>query len=354
MVKVLSLFSGSLASRVATKLVEQHPQVESVQLLHFRSPFSRECEQVRQLVKAEWSRSTFRTQSVKKDYLDLIALTDEGEFSLSGSCRSCQSLMFSKAARYMERIEADYVVTGGVSGKHGLTPKDSFTIAAMKGLGGRVLNPLLMQHPLRIPNDLNVWADEKWQTRNPDSVEDLVVRLADELGLGPFDPAGSDCRCKLTSPGFGERVAALFKGEGVTLNALYLLDFPMYFKAAPDLQIVLASAEHEKRELQNYFLPQDLRIYPATPHGPMTLLRTNWDTKGEAEKNRIIEFVARLTATYAGIKGVGTIPIYYRLECEDEQQLLNVEPFASINELEQRDDLELIPLELPVERVLAA
>lgn len=255
----------------------------------------------------------------------------------------------------MERIGADYMVTGGVSGKHGLTLQDLSAIAAMEGLEGRVLNPLLMKHPLRIPNDLNTWgADEKWQTRDPDSLEVLVLRLAYELGLSPLDPAGSDCRCKLTTPGFGERVAALFKGEVVTLNALYLLDFPMYFRAAPDLQIVLASDENEKRELQNYFLPQDLRIYPATPHGPMTLLRTNWDTKGEAEKNRIIEFVARLTATYARIKGVATIPIYYRLESEDEQQLLNVEPFGSIKELEQRDDLELIPLELPAQRVFAA
>ena len=354
MVKVLSLFSGSLASRVATKLVERHPQVKSVQLLHFRSPFSRECEEVRQLVKTEWSRATFRTQSIKKDYQDLIALTDEGEFSLSGSCRSCQSILFSKAVRYMERIGADYLVTGGISGKHGLTPQDSSTIAAMEGLDGRVLNPLLMERPLRIPNDLNAWADKRRQTRNPDSIEGLVLRLADELGLSSLDPARSDCRCKLTSPGFGERVAALFKGEGVTLNALCLLDFPMYFKADPDLQIVLAFDENEKRELQNYFLPQDLRIYPATPHAPMTLLRTNWDTKREAEKNRIIEFVARLTATYACIKGVATIPIYYRLESEDERQLLNVEPFASIEELEQRDDLELIPLELPAQRVFAA
>ncbi|MBE0635894.1 hypothetical protein IH601_07860, partial [Candidatus Bipolaricaulota bacterium] len=142
--------------------------------------------------------------------------------------------------------------------------------------------------------------------------------------------------------------------EVVTLNALCLLDFPTYIMADPDLQIVLAFDENEKRELQNYFLPQDLRFYPATPHGPMTLLRTNWCTKCDSEKQDIIEFVARLTATYACVRGVTTVPIYYRLESEDERQLLNVEPFASIEELEQRDDLTWIPLELPIERVFAA
>lgn len=354
MVKVLSLFSGSLASRVATKLVERHPQVSSIQLLHFRSPFSRECEELRLLVKSEWSGTTFRTQSIKKDYQDLIALTDEGEFSLSGSCRSCQSLLFSKAARYMERIGADYVVTGYIPGKHGLETQDIVAYAAKAGLEGRVLNPLLTEDLLSIPNDLNSWTNVKSQTRDTSEIEELLLSVADELGLDLVDPVRSECRCKLMAPGFGERVAALFKNEVVTLNALYLLDFPMYFKVAPDLRIVLASDENEKRELQNYFLPQDLRLYPATPHGPMTLLRTNWDTKSEVEKKQIIEFVARLTATYARVSGMATIPVYYRLESEDERQLLNVEPFASVEELEERDDLELIPLGLPAQRVFAA
>lgn len=354
MVRVLSLFSGSLASRVATRLVEQHPQVDAVQLLHFRSPFSRQCEQVRELVKAEWPGTMFRTQSIKKDYQDLIALTDKGEFSLSGSCRNCQSLLFFKAARYMERIGADFLVTGAIPGKHGLTQLDSLAIAAAEGLNGRILNPLLMDNPLIVPSDLNVWADERLQTYHPGISDDLVARLAIELGLDMSDPVRSDCRCKLTTSGFGERVATLFKGEGATLNGLYLLDFPIYFNASPDLQIVMAFDEKEKRELQNYFLPQDLRVYPATPHGPMTLLRTNWAIKENAEKNQIIEFVARLTATYACIKGAGTIPIYYRLESDDERQLLNIEPFASIEELEKHDGLELIPIELPVQLALTA
>lgn len=254
----------------------------------------------------------------------------------------------------MERVGADYVVTGGIPGKHGLTVQESYTAAALEGLDGRVLKPLLMERPLRIPSDLNAWADEKRQTRAPDSIEGLLPRLAGKLGLSLSNPVGSECRCKLRTPGFGERVAALFKEEVVTLNALCLLDFPMYIMAAPDLQIVLAFDENEKRELQNYFLPQDLRLYPATPHGPMTLLRTNWDTKCKSEKNSIIEFVAKLTATYACVSGVATVPVYYRLESEDERQLLNVEPFASIEKLEQRDDLELIPLELPAQRVFAA
>ena len=351
MVKVLSLFSGSLASRVATKLVERHPEVSSVQLLYFRSPFSCECEELRQLVKSEWSDSTYRTQSIKKDYQDLISLTGDGEFSLDESCRRCQTLLLSKAARYMDRIGAEFVVSGC---KHGATLRDVTTAASRVGLRGRILNPLLAEDPLSLPDELAAWAVARRQTRDADEMADLVRELASELGLRPIDPVNSASRCKLMIPGFGERVAALFKEGLATLNALCLLDFPLYFKAAPDLRIIIASDENEKRELQNFFLPQDLRLYPATSHGPMTLLRTNWETKTEAEKKDVTEFVARLTATYAYTTGMATVPVYYRLESEDERQLLNVEPFASVEAALNRDDLELIPLQLPVERVLSA
>ena len=354
MVKVLALFSGSLASRVAARLVANHPQVSSVQLLHFRSPFSRESDELRQFARSEWSHATFRTQSVKKDYQDLIALTDDGEFSLSGSCRSCQSLLLSKAAKYMARIGADYLVTGSIPDLHGLAGQDAADIASAEGLEGRILRPLLVEQPLRIPSHLDSWADMSRHTSEPEAIARRLPRLAEKLGLCPMDPLSSECRCRLMTPGFGERVAALFKEEVVTLNALCLLDFPMYIMADPDLQVVLAFDENEKRELQNYFLPQDLRLYPATPHGPMTLLRTNWDTKCDSEKQDIVEFVARLTATYVRMHDTATVPIYYRMESGDERQLLNVEPFTSIEELEKRKDLTWIPLDLPAERIYAA
>jgi adenylyl- and sulfurtransferase ThiI len=115
--KVLSLFSGSLASRVATRIVEQHPDVDCVYLLHFRSPFSREFEGLRQLVRAEWPHTIFRTQSIKKEYRRLVEVTDDGEFSLPLSCYNCRKLLFAKAARYMERIGAEYIVSGEIPGR---------------------------------------------------------------------------------------------------------------------------------------------------------------------------------------------------------------------------------------------
>jgi hypothetical protein len=336
---------------VATQLARLHPQIDSVLLLHFKSPFSRECEELRSLAKVECAGATYRTQSVKKDYQDLIGLSETGEFSLRESCRHCQTVLLSKAARYMERTGAEYLVTGHVPKVGGLTAKDLSDVLGAQGLAGRVLSPLMTERPTRFPADVVAWADETRQRRTPISEEEddrFVRRLANRLNLDPYDPAPSRYRCKLATPGYGERVALLFNEQGVTLNALRLLDFPLYMNVLPDHQIVLALDEDEKRDLQNYFLPQDFRIYPATPHGPMTLLRIGQSPKTDDEMSRVLRFVARVTATYALNGDVPrTVPVYYRRECEDDCKSIKVEPFSSIEELQERSDVALIPLHLP-------
>jgi len=343
--KVLSLFSGSLASRVATRVVERHPDVDCVYLLYFRSPFSRESDGLRQLVRSEWPHAIFRTQSIKKDYRRLVEVTDEGEFSLSLSCYSCRSLLFGKAVRYMERIGAEYIVSGEVPGACRLTAKQLRGIAEDLGVADRILRPLCADSSRSKVHGLEKWLDCNQDGRRPRGGGRAIVRkLAGDVGLELADPLASCHRCKLMTPGFGERVASLFGEPGFTLNALRLLDFPLYYKVRPDVKIVLARDEREKRELQNLFLPQDLRVYPATPHGPMTLVRTSWNEKGLEEQQTIVGLAARITATFAYAKRTETVPIYYRHENEDETLLLNAIPFDSPAEIAQLGCVEMIPI----------
>ncbi len=349
MAKVLSLFSGSLASRVATRIVEQHPDVDCVYLLYFRSPFSWDSEDLRQLVKAEWPRAIFRTQSIKKEYRRLVEISDDGEFSLTLSCRNCRSMLFAKAVRYMERVGAEYLVSGEVPGANRLTEKQIKAIGEDLGVADRILRPLCVGASRK--RGLPKWADHNRAWRSPRGGRAHLLRLAEENGLEVTDPLAACHRCKLMTPGFGDRVASLFGEAGFTLNALRLLDFALYYKIQPDVKVVLARDEREKRDLQNLFLPQDLRVYPATPHGPMTLVRANWSAKTGAEQQEIVGLAARITATMAGAERTETVPIYYRLESEDETLLLNARPFEEPEEIAQLETVELIPLteqEVPV------
>lgn len=344
MIRVVALFSGSLASRIAARLVEQHPDVESVCLLHFRSPFSREPEDLRCLAKSEWPGTTLRTQSLKREYRRLVDTRCSGDFSLAESCVRCRRLLLQRAEKYMARTEAEFLVTGEIPEANGVSRQSMEQLSSDSGLEGRVLRPLCSKSPLRIPTDLRTWSKLTGSGRCADTGP-WLRKMAVALGLDPRDEMSSAIRCKLTQPGFGARVARLFSEPGFSLNELRLLDFPTFYGIRPDTKVVVASNEQEKRELQNLFLPTDLRVYTAAPHGPMTLVRTAWKDRTVAGRDAVIELAARITATHIVGETNMLRPIYYRFENENERLLMNVLPFSSCEHIAALEDVDVVPLD---------
>ncbi len=310
-------------------------------LLHFRSPFAMEIDELRTLVREEWAHTVFRTQSLKREYRRFVD-PSRPVFSLRSSCYNCRLLLLARASRYSERVGADFIVTGERIGRYGLEEEDLGELTARLGLENRVLRPLCFG-----PDgygDLATWGRIGNGVPAVPWANADVLEQARDLSLDTRDPLGSCARCKFTVPGFGDRVINLFNEEGFTLNALRLLDFSLYYKIAPDTKVVLAVTETEKRELQNFLLPQDLRVYPSTPHGPLTLVRTNWDAKDSEERERIITLAARITATHTDPGRSAILPIYYRFENEDETLLVNVTPFTDPEQIGTVRGVEAIHL----------
>jgi len=337
-VTALALFSGSLASRVAARLVQFSPAVDKIFLLHFRSPFFEEVDGLRDLVKEEWAGTVYRTQSLKNDYRRLANIIPGQHFSLSRSCLSCRTLMLSRAIRFAQRLKADFIVTGEVIGRHGLSESEMERITEDLGISGFVLRPLSARLlPETIP-ELKGWVERgrMGELRAGGEEEGTLRDWGRALSLDVDIEIGSYPRCKLTRGGFGKRLENLFAEEEFTLNTLKLLDFKMYYKRSPDVKIVLALEEDEKRTLQTYFLPQDLRVYLPTHPGPMTLVRTDWGSKSAEEVEEIIDLAARITATHSEAVQSSIVPVSYRFENDDETQQVNVPPFRSAREISTR------------------
>jgi hypothetical protein len=314
-------------------LIERSPRVDKVALLHFRSPFFEEFDGLRELVREEWPGVSFRTQSLKKDYRRLANIPPGSPFSLKRSCLSCRTLMLARAIRYMERIKADFVVTGEILGRHGLSEVEMERITEDLGVGGLVVRPLSAQllPPSQAEREGWIRRDSLGDLREGD--RDRLAELAHQLGLSEDDPMGSDRQCKLTFPGFGKRLENLFEEDRVTLNALKLLEFEIYYKRPPDVKIVLATDEDEKRALQTFFLPQDLRVYLPTHRGPMTLVRADWTRKSPREIKEIITLAARITVTHSDAAHLAGVQVKYRFEKDNETSQLNILPFRSIAEI---------------------
>jgi hypothetical protein len=309
------------------------PEVEGMHLLYFRSPFFAEAECVRDCAKMEWPASPFRTQSLKKEFRRMANIPERRRFSLRRSCLSCRTLFISHALRYMERIGADFIVTGELVGRNGLDEDDLIRVMRNAGATGQVLRPLSARLLPPTPMENSGAIPRKALSGLVADDQDGLLDLASSLGIAA--DAALDCykRCRLTAPGYGARLENLLREERFTLNALRLLDFRLYYKQDPDVKFVLATDEEEKRALQNLLLPQDLRVYLPTHRGPMCLVRTDWTSKEHDEVREIIDFACRVTATHSEASDLASVLVCHRFENHDETSQSSVSPFSAVEEI---------------------
>ncbi len=333
MVRAVSLFSGSLASIVATKLVQGMPQVEEVHLLHFRSPFFRDYDRTKELGK-QLFQGSFRSQSVKRDFVELTNIPHNGGYNRRSCCMGCRRLMIRKALRYMKKVGADFLITGELVGARGVGAEDIQELTGEAGAEDRVLRPLSARLlPPTLP-EREGWVDRERLYGLTHDQRDELKKIAEGLGIRVEDfPA--ERRCKLLLPYFGRRLEDLLQEQHLTLNGLELLEFPLYYKKPPDVKIVLGCSKEEKRRLQNFFLPEDLRLYVLTGDGPMALVRANWREKSPEQVLEIIELAARITAMHANVDPCRRVPASYRFEHSQETHRIHIVPFASEEELEK-------------------
>lgn len=333
MIKAISLFSGSLASVVATKLIME--EVEEVKLLYFRSPFFRDYDRVKGMARDLWGEKiSFRSQSVKREFRELSNIQKDGTYKLKNSCLGCKRLILKNAFRYMKKVGADFIVTGELVGKRGVEEEDLLSISEQIGLEDLVVRPLSSQLlPATFPERVD-WIKRESMKDFRAEDEDELVKLVKRWGIS-VEGFPAEKRCKLTRCDFGRRLEDLFTEEHFTMNALELLEFDLYYKKPPDVKIVLGKDDEEKRKLQNFFLPEDLRLYIPTHDGPMALVRTDWRKKSNPEIQNIIELTAKISVAHSSIKGAKNVQANYRFEKQSETYRINVAPFNSEEELNQ-------------------
>ncbi|MCR4404678.1 MAG: hypothetical protein NUW06_05285 [Candidatus Acetothermia bacterium] len=322
MARAVVLFSGSLASLIATKLVLDEG-VEEVRLLHFRSPFFRDYEPIKELAQSLW-RLLFRSQALKREFHELSTFAD-GAYQLRQSCFNCRRLMLHKGVRYMKRIGADFLVTGEVLGRHNLGLLEMEELPRAVGAEGLILRPLSARLlPPTIPEQMG-WVRREHFLALQEG-EDGLRPLASELGIRA-EGFPAEQRCKLTQPYFGQRLGDLLREPGFTMNSLELLEFPLYYKKPPDVKIVVGKSDEEKRRLQSFFLPEDLRVYVPVQEGPMALVRADWREKSPQDIEGIIELAARITASHAPHHDrVERVQANYRFENKCETFWISVSP----------------------------
>ncbi len=310
--KAIALLSGGLDSTLAARvMIEQGIELEALNFLTIFCTCTNRGETCLASQKAvEALGIPLKIFNVSEEYLDVVRHPKHGYGSNMNPCIDCRILMMKKAKELMQKIGANFLVTGEVLNERPFSQrKDSMLhIEKEAGLEGRILRPLSAKILPETEPEKKKWVDReklfaiKGRRRLPQ------IELARKLDVKDYPcPSGG---CLLTDPRFAERLKEhLAHEKKLTLKDTVLLRIGRHFRLG-EAKIIVGRNEEENKKLLAIAKNQEISWLECLDYeGPVTLL------VGE-EKPELLEKAATITARYSD--GPKEIPI--RVICKGKKE----------------------------------
>ena len=140
MTRCVVLLSGGLDSMLAIRIMQE--QGIEVEALNFKTMFT--CCQDTSAQAARALNVPITVVGQEEDYLDLIREPQFGYGKGANPCVDCRIYMFQRAYKFMETVDAQFIVSGEVVGQRPMSQKrsDLKVIANYSGLEDLLLRPL--------------------------------------------------------------------------------------------------------------------------------------------------------------------------------------------------------------------
>ena len=303
--KALSLFSGGLDSILATKLLQlQGIEMEGV---CFVSPFFDGKKAAR---AAENLKIFLYTVDIGEDLLSLLLSPPHGFGKGANPCVDCHILMVKKAASLMQKIGANFLVSGEVLGER---PKSQSrwalnVVNEESGWGDYLLRPLTAKNLSPTFPEKKGWVKRDQLLGIKGRTRVVQLRLAEFLGISNFPtPAGG---CLLTDPVFSKRVKDLLARGKLNLNEIELLKIGRHFRLEKTAKLIVARNKEENRKILQLATPGDFFLEVVGFPGPVALLR--------GEEHLILK-AASVTSRYSDAPSTGVKVKYCQFPHAEER-----------------------------------
>ncbi|UCD83726.1 MAG: hypothetical protein JSU92_10565 [Deltaproteobacteria bacterium] len=269
--KAVALFSGGLDSALAVKLILN--QGIEVVILNFSSPISNNNSNL-----TTWTGSQFGREcqviSLGMDYLRMVEAPRHGYGKNMNPCIDCRIFMLRLARKYMEEIDASFVITGEVLGQRPMSQRQDTlrTVERESNLKELLLRPLSAQllEPT-IPEKEGIVDRDQLLGLSGRSRKDQM-RLAEKLGIKDYStPAGG---CLLTDENFSRKLRDLFNFNktGYTLKDVKLLPIGRHFRLSRSVKVIVGRNEGENKRIETMMEPHHYLLHPQSFTGPTALV----------------------------------------------------------------------------------
>lgn len=294
MAKAVVLYSGGLDSTLVLELVKEWGiKVFPLHISHLFLP-SKVLPKIPKL----------KTVEVTNELIKIIHSPKYGFGENLNPCVDCRILMLKKAKEYMNKIKADFVVTGEVIDQRPFSQRIEMLITIEKkaGLEGLVVRPLsggLL--PQTIPEKNGLIKRENLLTIKGRSRRQTLA-LAQEKNITEFFTPGGGCL--LTDHGFSRRLADLMRfQEEITEVDIALLKVGRHFRLDSETKLVVGRNEEENDQIKKLAGTGDFFLYVPETGSPNGILQGN--------KN-FLTIAAQIIARYSDKKNEPQVEVLYR------------------------------------------
>jgi tRNA U34 2-thiouridine synthase MnmA/TrmU len=296
--KVVALLSGGLDSQLAVQMMQK--QGFEVSAVAIKTPFcdfdcGRGCGfEIRE--RADTLGINLKTVYLGDEYIEMLKNPKHGFGSGMNPCIDCRAMMFDAAKKQMDKIGAEFIISGEVLGQRPMSQHGPAlrTIEKESNLEGIIVRPLSgALLPKTEPEKNGLIKREnlgmiRGRSRKPQ------LELAKKFGIE--DPPNAGGGCLLTDPAFSLRAKDLFKHkETPTTNDIDLLKVGRHFRFDQKIKFVVGRKKEENEIIKSLALTNDI-LFEARDHmGPISILR------GDG-LDRFEKFAAEITLRYSDAK----------------------------------------------------
>lgn len=258
---------------LAVRIMQEHG-IE-VEALNFKTIFTCCQDHAGQAARELGVRLTVVSQ--EDDYLDLVKFPVFGYGKGANPCVDCRIYMFQLAKRFMEQIDAQFIVSGEIVGQRPMSQKrrDLEVIAFHSELEDILLRPLSAKLlPPTLP-EREGWVDRDAlyaiRGRSRKELIDLAVKY--NLKSIPTPSTG----CALTEPLFAAKVHDLINFDSQCQRWDFeMLKLGRHFRWDAKTKVIVGRREAENEQLEYMFrLPESrasAMLFPTSFTGPRTIV----------------------------------------------------------------------------------
>lgn len=277
-IKAVALLSGGLDSNIAVRMMkEQNIDVEAVAI---KTPFcdfdcGKGCGHKVMEVSSELDIK-LNTVYLGKEYLTMLKNPKHGYGSGMNPCIDCRKMMYEEAKKHMEKIGADFLITGEVLHQRPMSQNSNALsiIENETNMEGKVLRPLSAQLLPKTDAEKEGLVDRSLLGSIHGRSRKEQLMLADKFGIA--DPPNSAGGCLLTDPQFSKRIRDLFKySSEPCINDVDLLKVGRHFRLDSYSKLIVGRNRDENEKLKSLALVSDYVIEPVVIPGPVAILRNN-------------------------------------------------------------------------------